>query len=425
MASLYRNRTRCVDRDSHVLLRLYRRILASPFAILLLGFLILYFLSIQYYRHASYRDPTSYFFDSRRAYQRIYSADRIEEARVYLSDSQYAYKPNRSSSETPFMCVGIATVARRGEQYVGITVGSLLAGLNQAERDQIFLNILVGHTDLSVHPVFAEEWMTVLPDRVLGYAKDSKDSRLIQEWEEGGWYRNKTIYDYTYLLKDCYNTGAEYVMMIEDDTLAVGGWYARAVDALKNVQSEMRLRPKQQWLYLRLFYADDLLGWNSEQWLTYFFWSFTVWFTLTSLIVMAKNRLKRQLDFLSPPIIAVVSLTFIPAVIALHFLAGKQTMWPIAPGIHQMNKYGCCSQGFIFPRALIPQLLERTDLETDWLVDMMIEQIADKEGWIRWVIVPALLQHLGATSSKGYGFDDSARRLWNFRFEEYISHRSG
>lgn len=94
-------------------------------------------------------------------------------------------------------------------------------------------------------------------------------------------------------------------------------------------------------------------------------------------------------------------------------------MWPIAAGVHEMNKYGCCSQGFVFPRTIIPPLLERADLETDWLVDMMIEKIADKEQYIRWAVVPSLLQHIGVVSSKGFGFDDTARRLWNFRFELY------
>jgi hypothetical protein len=84
-----------------------------------------------------------------------------------------------------------------------------------------------------------------------------------------------------------------------------------------------------------------------------------------------------------------------------------------------MNKNGCCSQGYVYPSSIISLLLERTDLETDWLVDMMVEKIADQEGWVRWASTPALLQHIGATSSKGIGFDKTASSLWNFGFELY------
>lgn len=164
-----------------------------------------------------------------------------------------------------------------------------------------------------------------------------------------------------------------------------------------------------------MFYVDYLLGWYGEDWLIYLFCSISVWMLLTGTTVAMKQWFRRQMEPFSPTIIIVFSCVFIPAAIVLHFLAGRQTTWPIRPGVHEMNKYGCCSQGLIFPRSIIPLLLERTDLETDWLVDMMIEQIANQEGWSRWVVVPALLQHIGATSSKGYDFDNSAKQLWNFR----------
>lgn len=72
---------------------------------------------------------------------------------------------------------------------------STMAGLREKERKSIFLNLLIGHTEPSKHPVFAEKWVETLPDHLLAYAKDSPDLDRIQAWEEGGWYRNKTIYD--------------------------------------------------------------------------------------------------------------------------------------------------------------------------------------------------------------------------------------
>lgn len=376
----------------------------------------LYFLSFRYYQGASYRDPSSYFFDASRAYEKSYSSHRIIESEKYLSATGSIKPPARLPGEKPKICIGMVTVRRRGDQYVGLTVASLLEGLSESERKSVFLNLLVGNSDPVEHPIYSEKWAETLPDRLLTYSNDDPDFEQIQKWEEGGWYRNKTIYDYTHVMRNCYETGAEYVAMVEDDTLAVKGWLPSALQALATVQERSAGR---DWIYLRLFYADDLLGWNSEEWPKYFFWSLVVWAVLTGSMVAAKKTFKTHLKSIPNGAIWIISGVFIPAAIALHFMAGRQTMWPLSPGVHELNKYGCCSQGLVFPRSIIPSFLDKTDLTTDWLVDMMIEKIANREGWTRWAVVPPLLQHIGATSSKGYGFDNSAKTIWNFRFEEY------
>lgn len=399
----------------------YYRIAKLPLSttgILACAYLVLLLLSLRYYHAVSYRDPTSFFFDARRAYTRPYSEKRIAQVEDFLSAGNFGGPPVRTPGEEATMCVGIVTVRRRGDQYVGLTVGSLLEGLSKSERKQILVYLRIGNTDLLDHPVYSTEWVERLPDRVLTYSEDDSDFEQLRQWEEGGWYRNKTIYDFTTLMKECYDTGAEYVAMLEDDTLAVRGWLPPTLRALDTVQE---CTAGQGWIYLRLFYIDGLLGWNAEEWPRYLGWSFVIWGLTTGAMVLAKRTLRTELRSLPTSAIWMTSCIFISAAITLHFMAGRQTMWPEAPGVQEMNKYGCCSQGLVFPRAIIPSFLAQTDLTTDWLVDMMVETIADKQGWSRWALIPPVLQHIGATSSKGYGFDDSARAIWNYRFEEYPS----
>jgi hypothetical protein len=57
-------------------------------------------------------------------------------------------------------------------------------------------------------------------------------------------------------------------------------------------------------------------------------------------------------------------------------------MWPLAPGIHEMPKFGCCSQGYIFPRDMVPRI-DRAQIEKKGLVDMMMEELADEEQYVR------------------------------------------
>ncbi|RMZ90472.1 hypothetical protein DV736_g2291, partial [Chaetothyriales sp. CBS 134916] len=341
-------------------------LLLSPPALFYGIFAICYLLILWSLRFSA-RDPTSFFFDARHAYEREYSLKRIEEAETCLEDANRFRRPEHSVDQVPKLCVGVATVARRGQQY---------------------------------------------------YNNKTAMMEKIRMWETDGWYRNKTLYDYIYLLGNCYDTGAEYVAMLEDDTLAVEGWFSKAMGALQGVETNMRTRSRaQKWIYLRLFYADELLGWNSEAWPRYLLGSFMIWATVTGSMMWFRRKLRRDVQSTFTLIAIVTSGVVVPTCIVLFFMAGKQTVMPIPEGISVMNKYGCCLQGFIFPRSIIPDFLARTDLTTDWLVDMMIEKIANQEGWTRWVTVPSILQHIGATSSKGYGFDNAAKTLWNFRFE--------
>ncbi|KAG9233269.1 hypothetical protein BJ875DRAFT_496803 [Amylocarpus encephaloides] len=172
-------------------------------------FSIFYLVLTQYCRHANYRDPTSKFFDPARAYERKYTVKRIQEADAFIQSAALLPTEPALSAHAPVMCIGVATIE-------------------------------------------------TLANKVLGYKKT--DIAHVKEWEDGGWYRNRSIFDYTYLLNDCYATAARYIAMIEDDTLAVEGWYPRALLALAHVEKQMEYRAGMQWVFLRLFYAEDLFG---------------------------------------------------------------------------------------------------------------------------------------------------------------------
>ncbi|RDW59725.1 hypothetical protein BP6252_12812 [Coleophoma cylindrospora] len=385
---------------------------------MLVLFGITFFFLVRYLQKSSSRDPTSYFFDPSHAYERIYSARRIEEADAFIEAAARLPSDSVTSVRDPLLCVGVTTVARRDEQYVRRTVGSLLDGLSLADRRSIYLNLLIAHVDPSRHPIYGEKWTETLPDKILQYPDDPAAQDLLYTWENEGWYRNKSIYDYAYLLKDCYYTGAKYIAMIEDDTLAVEGWYPQALKALEQIEEAMKER-EESWLYLRLFYTESLHGWNSEAWPIYLYWCIVIWAVLIGALLFARNSSRRLKRHLSNASIVVLTCICLPVSIGLFFLAGRQTVMPLVTGVQEMPKYGCCSQGFIFPREIVPSLLMETNVVDDWLVDMMIEKIADNQDYLRWATVPALLQHIGVSSSKGYGFDKLASTLWNFKFEQH------
>lgn len=105
-------------------------------------------------------------------------------------------------------------------------------------------------------------------------------------------------------------------------------------------------------------------------------------------------------------------------------------MMPIPEGVHQMPKFGCCSQAFVFPRTRVPDLVELYTSKHIGYVDMLTEEYANANNEIRWAVTPSVVQHIGRQSSKSAGFDaslpvkpkskhdlSSVERLWNFGFE--------
>ena len=396
-----------------------------------IGFLFLYLAAIRYCSHAYHRDPTSVFFDPERGYGRVYSVERQEQADRFLSNVRFSADSHVLSQSK--VCIGVATVARPGEQYVRGTIGSLLEGLTELQRREIRLTVLVAHTDPVDHPIYGEAWLEAATDDVLLYRVSDEQLEELKTWEKEKDHRHKAIFDYAYLLENCLHSGASWIAMIEDDTLAMAGWYPKAIDAIDTADAQHRWSSKvsdSEWLYLRLFYTEEFLGWNAEEWPRY---------VLASVIVISAVAISLsgiRACFLPKSIsthaILAICLFYTPACILLFFLAGRVSMLPLSPGVHQMPNFGCCAQGFVFSREMAPKVIHRLRMKNSGFVDMLLEEWADEEHLVRWAVVPSLLQHVGGRSSKGDDFGGAgkweksvAEKIWSFGFEMHRERERG
>lgn len=219
----------------------------------------------------SSRDPGPWFFNSKFAYAPRYSAIRLQQAERFIEASIQTPPDPRNDNSTPQICVGIPSIARNGTRYLRATMGSLLSGLSEKERDGIRLVVFIPHADPTIHPAYRESWLSNLADEVLLYNVTQKELEHVQSSERDDWeYRTKGLYDYTYLLKACHAAEIPYIAMIEDDVVAMDGWYHRTLHGIKEAEAKSR---STGFLYLRMFYTEEFLGWNSEYWPIYTFWS--------------------------------------------------------------------------------------------------------------------------------------------------------
>ncbi|MCJ1341406.1 hypothetical protein MMC09_006702 [Bachmanniomyces sp. S44760] len=387
-----------------------------------LAFIILYLLAIIYCQRTFYRDVTSAFFDSARGYDRFYSFERQTIAEAFISSASRQNSRHKVNAD-PRLCLGVTTVSRPNKQYIGATVGSLLENLTDTQRAEIYFILFIAHTDPAIHPSYGESWTQLLPDTLLTYDSNVTELEMIHQWEIDKLYRPKGLYDYSYLLQKCYETGAPYVAMVEGDVIATGDWYVRAMAATDYIKDAVPFGSgSSQWLYLRMFYTEAYLGWNREDWLTYLSWSLIMLGGLVILLLICRTYWPTLRRHLTNATLAIIVLACLPACIGLFFMAGRMSMRPLQPGVHRMEDFGCCSQGFVFRRAVVPLVLGYIRKPLVEYIDMLMEIIAESEKLVRWVIVPSLLQHVGGESSKGDEIADSrAKMIWNFAFETYAT----
>lgn len=190
------------------------------------------------------RDPTSYFFDSTRAYERSYSTARILEADAFIESAAtkpfLRTVPSLPSAPQPLLCIGIPTTTRpTGDVYVRTTIGSLLAGLDASERDDIHLMPFVAQSDPNLHPIYTESWLRNVADQILTYDMTGSQLQHIRDLEKDKGNREKQIWDYTLMLEACLKSNAKYIVTFEDDILALDGWFHRTKAALQGVQGEV------------------------------------------------------------------------------------------------------------------------------------------------------------------------------------------
>ena len=388
-----------------------------------LVFSLVYLALTRYCIQAYYRDPTSTFFDPSRGYESRYSAERQNDADNFIRNANLTTYI-QITPEEPQLCVGIATVAREQDQYVRRTIGSLIDGLEPNQRRQIFLIVLIAHADPQMHPIYGEPWLTNVVDKTLLYDVSQGRLQNLRDWETNKDYRKKAVFDYTYVLQRCVDAGTRWVAMIEDDTLAVEGWFSRTMEALQKADEQHPTTEEVDWLYLRLFYTEEFLGWNAEEWRQYFAVSIAiVGMTCMALLLIRQCMFEK---IITTSVIAVACLVCAPACISLYFMAGRLSMHPPLTGLYRMPKFGCCAQGLVYSHKMASQVINRLSRVREGYVDQIVEAWANEANLVRWVTVPSLLQHVGASSSKGddrgsaakYG-RSVAEKIWSFSFEEY------
>lgn len=409
-------------------------------------FVLAYLFAFVYLSFSCYADPGSFFFNPDKAYTPKFSNVRVQEALQFLESvapprRSIAPSPeleNLSKSsvsftrDAPKVCVGIPTWGQRTEQYLPQTLASLVDALSPEERNSIHIKVLIVDNAPTKHPAYQTPWLRRLADEVRVYDGLHNQTRVSQSPAEQQTAtdppfhltkQQKSASDFSLLADACYESRAPFFALIEDDVITSRDWYDRLIRGATALEGKYR-EGSRDWLYLRLFYSETFLGWNNEEWPTYWRWIFAAYAVVASLLILGTRaaanvwpqHLLRPANATRQLYLSVLGL-WMPLVILLYFLAGRLSMQPMRHGLQLMPSYGCCSQGLVFPARHLEKLSQHLlhPPEKNLFPDQIIERWADDESLLKWALVPSVLQHIGRMSSSTAG--GMRKATWNFRFE--------
>ncbi|KAJ4374733.1 hypothetical protein N0V83_001809 [Neocucurbitaria cava] len=378
----------------------------------------------------SARDPTSIFFNPSKGYAPRYSTVRRQQAEAFITAFNPASVVKAGDEKQRKLCVGIPSFKREDAQYLPDALGSLLEGLTPEERQEIYLMVFIAHSKPATHPSYNEEWLSGLADKVLTYDFGADRLQYIVDMEnKGGKFDEKGLFDYSLLLEKCTEQFTPYIAIFEDDTIAMDGWYHRTIAAIHEAEQQAALRrAKPDFLYLRLFYTEEFLGWHAQYWYRYLFNCIGIALIPTLAIFLVRYTqptTKLSLRLMTRRTFVYIYGT-LAVLILIFFALGRMTMRPLSNGVREMPKFGCCSQAFVFPNTKATELVSYFKERHVGYMDVLTEDFANERGELRYAVTPSVVQHVGRKSSKGDDYGPMskwglsvAEKIWNFRFEKF------
>ncbi|PWY94957.1 hypothetical protein BO94DRAFT_215190 [Aspergillus sclerotioniger CBS 115572] len=379
--------------------------------LLLSSFAILFFTLFVFCHFRSARDPGSWFFQPNEGYRPGYSLHRIQESSEWLSAFNHSGAGSHHSvpvvnpPREKTACVGIVTVKRPLQQDLDTTVASILDTLSPEQRSALTVQVLFALSNPSDHPDYNQTWVSNIVDHVLTYDDVDAPGYIIRNLEKKNNIKKKSLIDYRLGLQACYDmTDAPWIIMLEDDVVAQRNWYEHTMRSVQQVEDWRRQDAIKDWLYLRLFYTEKFLGWNSEHWPIYLSWSVLIVSLCATAGIYTRRTIRSTQGVLTNSFLLVVCFVCVPLLIGLFFLAGRVTWYPMQDGVHVMNAHGCCSQALLFNRENVPELLKyfehMEDVVPTKAVDSVIELQAERYDLDRLAVSPSQMQHVGAVSYK-------------------------
>jgi hypothetical protein len=235
----------------------------------------------------------------------------------------------------------------------------------------------------------------------------------------------KTALDFSLALEQCLlSSNASHIALFEGDIVAAEGWFARMQLALKEAYT-ISTRRKQEWLDLRLFNDAKELGWAAHKIghskipvLVVTLPLIIVALSVTAFFLLERLRkTEKGSKIISLQATQTICLVSIPIFVIFYIRTGYLSTQPRPVGV-SVQRWGCCTQGIIFPRHQVPELIAQLRKRaTGSPADITVWDYAGENDLLRLVLDPPMVQHVGFSSILAPN-RTMKRAIWNMAFED-------
>ncbi len=177
----------------------------------------------------SYDDPSSIFYDAKRAYQQKFSRVRTQEADEHLRH----LPPKPSPAADRLLCIGIPSVNRTTHSFLASTIATLTDTLTTDERATIHIVVLLANKSPKTHFAYGQKWLEDIADEVLLYdtlptgagVYHTIPFDLLDGHKRGDGRVENMRLDHSALVEACRRHGSQYFALVEDDIVASRDWF--------------------------------------------------------------------------------------------------------------------------------------------------------------------------------------------------------
>jgi len=221
----------------------------------------------------------------------------------------------------------------------------------------------------------------------------------------------KQINDYIYILEKCQSL-SKYVLILEDDVYAAQDFYS------KILVTTNELKHKEDWIFLKLFFVQDFIGWNNDGYDFVFEIGVVVFSGVIAYLACKKFEIKN-----SCLVVLIVANAGLVGFGTIQLL-GKQNIFPLLPSGLSEIEYTCCSPAHLYQSSKIPDLINFLKLQLSKRsvthVDLLMDEYANQENLKKYVYMPSVFQHTGLKTTF-VSYKQSHAFIWSETFEEIDS----
>ena len=386
-------------------------------ACLLLYFLLSWLLTLIYNLHFNSDSKHAYYVNTEAEFMLTFDSYLNQSLKSISQMKQWLHSNNISTpifnrqtldSSQNTLCVGVITRQREGARFYTVqTVAALLTRVKLKYQDRLSISLMDINRNSSQHADLAYLYGLIdvvqMPFSKLAYPNHT------ELFYRGLYFfdKIKEAYDYSRILDYFYQnkTECDYVLLLEDDSIAAYDWYDKISAILSRLESERDL-VEAKWLCVKLF--------TSYRYFDFFTHAPTMAKTIFIIFIssLVQICLCSKFGLITLRYFKRVECILLCLNTALILLWVKSThISPLGYGLHEYS-LGFNMVANVYPRANLALLFAyfnkyihsfaRGDFTFFLPKDFLLEEVRKDHGLSEYILEPSLFQHVGLHTSINY-----------------------